>query len=120
MLMIIALLAPYEFPRSTIKYYNCRSQDAFGLTSIQTRVPKRMSHMTLRLKLKKSTKVLHFPKNGWESKLLEKTVVEPRIKPVLHYSKPDQNTSLIDEQVGLELNYLPMALSIQSIYLMLL
>lgn len=53
MLMIVALLAPYEFPHSTIKYYNCRSQDVFGLTSFQMRVPKRMSHMTLRLKLKK-------------------------------------------------------------------
>lgn len=99
MLMIVALLAPYEFPRSTIKYYNCRSQDVFGLTSFQMKVPKRMSLMTLKLKLKKSTKVLHFPKNRWESKLLEKTVMEPadfssRIKPVLHYSKPDQNAFL--------------------------
>lgn len=64
MSMIVALLAPYEFLRSTIKYYSCRSQDVFGLTSFQMRVPKRMSHMTLKskLNLKKVPKFFIFQK----------------------------------------------------------
>lgn len=55
MVMIVAVLAQNEIPRSTINYYNYRSQDTFHLTSIWMNVTK--CQMTLKFKLKK---VPHF------------------------------------------------------------
>lgn len=67
MLMIVAVLAQYEVPRSTINYYNYRSQDTFMLTSFRMKVTK-TCRMTLKFKLKKKKKkcttVFHSQQRG--------------------------------------------------------
>lgn len=77
MLMIVAVLAQYEIPRSTINYYNYRSRHVE--VDLITDESHKKCQMTLKLKLKKKKKMYHsssFSTNGWEYKLLERGVKE--------------------------------------------
>ena len=72
MLMIVAILAKYEIPRSTINYYNYISRRV-GVDLISDESYK-TCQMTL--KLKKMYHSSSFSADGWEFKLLERGVKE--------------------------------------------